>query len=89
MLGVMRVQRLISASSLRSLLHCPHALFLDHHGDPSLKTELGEFETYLLDEGRRFESEVLQDQIYVQPQYPEGDLKAGAKGHPGPDEDGL
>ena len=75
----MCMQRRISASSFRSLLLCPHALFLDHHGDPSLKTELGEFESYLLDEGKRFEAEVLQGQIYVQPDYPECDFEAGAQ----------
>ena len=36
------MSRRLSASSFRSLLHCPHALFLDHHGNPNLKTELGE-----------------------------------------------
>ena len=70
--------RSLSASSFRSLLHCPHGLFLDHHGDPSLKTDLGEFEQYLLDEGKRFEQEVIADRDYVQPDYPEGDLDAGA-----------
>ena len=78
-MNTMTAQRRISASSLRSLLHCPHALFLDHHGDPSLKTELGEFESYLLDEGKRFEAVVLQGQTYVQPEYPEGNFDAGAK----------
>ena len=72
------MSRHLSASSFRSLLHCPHALFLDHHGDPSLKTDLGEFEQYLLDEGNRFEQEVIAEQDYVQPDYPEGDLDAGA-----------
>ena len=69
----------ISASSFRSLLHCPHALFLDHHGNANLKTELGEFAQYLLDEGKRFEQEILVGKDYVQPDYPEGDLDAGAK----------
>ena len=68
----------LSASSFRSLLHCPHSLFLDHHGDPTLKTDLGEFEQYLLDEGKRFEHEFIAGKDYVQPDYPEGDLDAGA-----------
>ena len=38
------MSRSISASSFRSLLHCSHALFLDHHGDPAERTELSEFE---------------------------------------------
>ncbi len=71
--------RSVSASSFRSLLHCPHALFLDHHGNASLKTELGEFEQYLLDEGKRFEQEIVAGKDYVQPDYPEGDLDAGAE----------
>ena len=73
------MSRRLSASSFRSLLHCPHALFLDHHGDASLKTQLGEFEQYLLDEGKRFESEILTGKDYVQPSYPKGDLDAGAE----------
>jgi predicted RecB family nuclease len=75
----MSMPRHISASSFRCLLLCPHSLFLDHHGNPSLKTELGEFENYLLDDGKRFETEDLQGQTYVQPDYPEGDLDAGAQ----------
>ena len=73
------MSRRLSASSFRSLLHCPHALFLDHHGSASQKTELGEFEQYLLDEGKRFEQEVLVGKDYVQPDYPEGDIDAGAE----------
>ena len=73
------MSRRISAISFRSLLHCPHALFLDHHGNAGLKTELGEFEQYLLDEGKRFEHEILVGKDYVQPDYPEGDLDAGAE----------
>ena len=69
----------LSASSFRSLLHCPHALFLDHHGNANLKTDLGEFEQYLLDEGKRFEQEILVGRDYVQPDYPDGDLDAGAE----------
>ncbi len=61
------MSRQFSASSFRSLLHCPHALFLDHHGNPALKTELGEFEQYLLDDGKRFEKEILAGKDYVQP----------------------
>lgn len=71
--------RPLSASTFRSLLHCPHALFLDHHGDRTLKTDLGEFEQYLLDEGKRFEQEFIAGKDYVQPDYPEGDLDAGAE----------
>ena len=71
--------RSLSASSFRSLLHCPHALFLDRHGNASLKTELGEFEQYLLDEGKRFEQVIVAGKDYVQPDYPEGDLDAGAE----------
>jgi predicted RecB family nuclease len=71
--------KFLSASSFRSLLHCPHALFLDHHGNATLKSELGEFEQFLLDEGKRYEQEVLSGQEFVQPEYPEGDLDAGAE----------
>jgi predicted RecB family nuclease len=71
--------RRLSASSFRSLLHCPHALFLDHHGNTNLKAVPGEFEQYLLDEGKRFEKEVLAGRDFVQPNYPECDLKAGAE----------
>jgi hypothetical protein len=60
-------------------LRIPHALFLDHHGNPSLKTELGEFEQYLLDEAKRFAQEILANKDYVQPDFPEGDLDAGAE----------
>jgi hypothetical protein len=77
------MSRRLSASSFRSLLHCPHALFLDHHGDPNLKTELGEFEQYLLDDEKRFEQEFLAGQEYVQPEYPEGNLNAGAEARAG------
>lgn len=73
------MSRQISASSFRSLLHCRHALFLDHHGDSQLKTDLGEFEQYLLDEGKRFEREFIAGKDYVQPDYPDGDLDAGAE----------
>lgn len=71
------MSRRLSASSFRSLLNCPHGLFLDHHGNANLKTALGEFEQYLLDEGRRFEQEILVGRDYAQPDYPEGDLDAG------------
>ena len=71
--------RRLSASSFRSLLHCPQALFLDHHGNANLKTKLSEFEQYLLDEGKRFEQEIVAGKDYVQPDYPEGDLDAGAE----------
>lgn len=72
------MSRSLSASSFRSLLHCRHALFLDHHGDPALKTDLGEFDQYLLDEGKRLEQEIIAGKEYLQPDYPDGDLDAGA-----------
>ncbi len=56
------MSRRLSGSSFRALLHCPHALFLDHHGNANLKTELGEFEQYLLDEGKRFEQEIVAEE---------------------------
>lgn len=39
---------------------------------------MGEFEQYLLDEGRRFEQEIIAGKEYVKPDYPDGDLNAGA-----------
>ncbi len=71
------MSRRLSASSFRSLLHCPHALFLDHHGNADLKTELGEFEQYLLDEGKRFEQEILAGKDYFR-----STRRAGAWGSP-------
>ncbi len=69
--------RLVSASSFRSLLHCSHALFQDHHGDAALNTDLGEFEQYLIDNGIRFEQQVVAGKDYDQPDYPKLILMPG------------
>lgn len=71
--------RPLTASSFYTLKHCPHALFLDHHGDPNKRLDPSEYAKHLFEEGKRFEREFVANLKYVTPQYPAGDFVAGAE----------
>jgi uncharacterized protein len=68
---------LVQATDLSALLDCDRLVFLNHHGDPSLRAGPSAYQKWLMDQGRQFEQEVVAQFEAIRPHYPHGRLEEG------------
>ena len=54
------MKRPLTASMLYNLVHCPHRLALDIHGDPAERDEVSRFVKLLWEKGNVFEEETIE-----------------------------
>ena len=78
--------RYISATNLDSLTRCDRLVYLDHHGDHSLRLELSPYQKWLIDQGRQHEAQVASKFETHNPDYqparlPPVDLVPEAQSH--------
>lgn len=56
----------ITAQDLANLSKCPRIVYLDRHGDPSLRVEPSEYERWLMEQGVIFEQQMIAEyDMYV------------------------
>lgn len=69
--------KLIRATDLYSFTECDRMVFLNHHGDKSLRDKRSEYQQYLAEQGEAFEDDVVATLPVEEPSYVIGDLETG------------
>src|SRR5947208_1982074 len=74
----MAMTPMIRATDLYVLTQCNRQVYLDYHGDPSLRVQVSGYQAYIVREGITFEQEIVSSYFRAnRPLYPLHDLQGG------------